>query len=39
MFEAKVRMEQLDRPVVRIEPVPDASARQRRLREAWLAGR
>jgi predicted metalloprotease with PDZ domain len=28
-----------DRPVVRIEPVEAASPRQRRLREAWLAGR
>jgi predicted metalloprotease with PDZ domain len=35
----RVVLRGLDRPVVRIAPVEDASPRQRRLREAWLAGR
>ena len=38
VFEGRVRMQQLQRPVVRIEPV-EGPARQRALREAWLAGR
>ncbi len=38
IFEARVRMLQRDRPLVRIEALPGASARQRRLRDTWLAG-
>jgi predicted metalloprotease with PDZ domain len=38
VFEARVKMQQLQQPVVRIEPV-EGPARQRMLREAWLAGR
>jgi hypothetical protein len=38
VFEGRVRMEQLQRPVVRIQPV-EGSERQRALREGWLAGR
>ena len=38
IFEARVVMQGLDRPAVRIEPAPGASPGQRRLREAWLAG-
>ena len=37
VFEGRVRMEQLQRPVVRITP-GGASERQRALRDAWLAG-
>ena len=38
VFEGRVRMEQLQRPVVRIQSV-EGPERQRALREAWLAGR
>lgn len=38
-FETRVVMRGYDRPIVRIEEIPEASERQRRLREAWLEGR
>jgi predicted metalloprotease with PDZ domain len=38
-FEARVVMSGYDTPTVRIEEIPGASERQRRLRQAWLEGR
>ena len=34
-----VRVTGFDTPTVRIEMLPDATARQRALRERWMAGR
>jgi predicted metalloprotease with PDZ domain len=38
-FEARLVMRGYERPIVRVDPVAGASERQRRLRDAWLAGR
>ena len=36
-WQTSVVIAGFERPLVRIEPLPDASARQRQLREGWLA--